>query len=87
MEGFVGLIQGNDCAEHVNLLYFFVHGTWAVALPLGGVTSGSTSWGVRGCKFDYTEVEAISCAIQFLSPVAGELPADVCVSSKEIKHL
>ena len=56
-------------------------------LPLGTVTSASTSRGVRGCKFDYTQLEAISCAIRFLSSVAGELPMDVCVSSKEIKHL
>lgn len=54
------------------------HFPWEVR-PLGRA--------VRGCKFDCTQVEAISSAIQFLSSVAGELPADVCVSSKEIKHL
>lgn len=72
-----------------------MYSTREVKLPQGGLTSGSASRGVwlwwwwwgGGCKFDYTQVEAISCAFQVLSSVAGELPADVCVSSKEIKHL
>lgn len=51
--------------------------------PHACMPSRSSSQGVCGYKFDYTQVKAISCAIQFLSSVAGELPADVCVFSKK----